>query len=143
METKVCTKCKQNKPLSEYTKRSDRNNKYMTACKNCRSLIAKENRTPRHRLKHSCKSDSLRWHKEQRNTRTKNATLQTDLEWDFFFFKEIHDLRRLRNKITGFSWHVDHIIPLCNSQVCGLHYWKNLRLIPATENWRKNNAFYD
>lgn len=39
------------------------------------------------------------------------------------------------------SWHVDHIVPLNNERVCGLHVHFNLRVIPQRENCQKLNAF--
>lgn len=53
--------------------------------------------------------------------------------------KEAHALRRLRNLITGFEWHVDHVVPLKGKQVSGLHIWSNLAVIPKVENLRKGN----
>jgi len=37
------------------------------------------------------------------------------------------------------GFHVDHIIPLINDKVCGLHVENNLRTIPAEENISKGN----
>ena len=53
--------------------------------------------------------------------------------------KEAHSLRRLRNLVTGFEWHVDHVVPLKGKQVSGLHIWSNLAVIPKVDNLRKGN----
>jgi len=41
----------------------------------------------------------------------------------------------------GFSWHVDHIIPLQGKTVSGFHTPQNLRVIPGVDNLRKNNRY--
>lgn len=52
---------------------------------------------------------------------------------------EAHDLRKLRNKLTNIEWHVDHILPLKGKNICGLHIWNNLQVIPKIENLKKGN----
>ena len=59
-----------------------------------------------------------------------------------FFIKEIYDLAKLRTKIMGFPWHVDHIVPINSPVVCGLHWEKNLQVIPAIQNVKKSNKHW-
>ena len=58
-----------------------------------------------------------------------------------FFIAEAYRLAALRTKLFGFSWHVDHIVPLQHPLVCGLHVESNLNVIPASENQKKHNRF--
>lgn len=48
--------------------------------------------------------------------------------------------KELRNK-TGLQFHVDHVIPLQNANVCGLHTHHNLRVVTAGANLSKHNKF--
>ena len=44
---------------------------------------------------------------------------------------------------TGIDHEVDHIVPLVNPNVCGLHIATNMRVISGAENSRKGNKFYE
>lgn len=76
-----------------------------------------------------------------RNTRARVARkLQATPAWaNKFFIDEAYALAKLREKVCGGKWHVDHIVPLRSKLVCGLHTEHNLQVIPAMDNWQKNN----
>ena len=58
-----------------------------------------------------------------------------------WLIKEAYELAQLRTKQFGFSWHVDHIVPIQGELVSGLHVIENLQVIPAIENIKKKNKF--
>lgn len=62
-------------------------------------------------------------------------------ELDDFIIKEAHHLAKERESMTGFKWHVDHIIPLNGKKVSGLHTYLNIQVIPASTNVQKHNKF--
>ena len=43
---------------------------------------------------------------------------------------------------TGVKHQVDHIVPIRSKLVCGLHCENNLRVIPASDNNKKNNRIW-
>lgn len=60
-------------------------------------------------------------------------------EFDELVVNESNDLAKLRTQVTGFAWHVDHMIPLCSKTASGLHCGLNLQVIPASLNsWKLN-----
>ena len=55
------------------------------------------------------------------------------------FYKLARDMTRE----TGVKHCVDHIVPLKNKIVCGLHVPANLQVITVSENARKGNSFVE
>jgi len=80
----------------------------------------------------------------QSNTRKRTANkLQATPGWaNPFFMREAFALAKLRARIAGGSWHVDHIVPLRSKIVCGLHCEQNLAVIPEKDNRAKNNRYW-
>jgi hypothetical protein len=66
----------------------------------------------------------------------KPTWLSEDDEW---MIAQAYELAALRTKLFGFSWHVDHVIPLNGKKVSGLHVPTNLQVIPWRDNLRKGN----
>ena len=73
------------------------------------------------------------------------ALLQRTPSWltedDFWIIEEAYKLAALRTQMLGFSWHVDHIIPLQGKHVSGLHVPTNIQVIPGSDNVRKHNSY--
>jgi 5-methylcytosine-specific restriction endonuclease McrA len=55
--------------------------------------------------------------------------------------KQHYDEADYISRLTGIDHEVDHIVPLRNSAVCGLHVPWNLQILTAADNRSKSNLF--
>ena len=116
-----------------------------------RDAIIVKQREYYYKYKEVYKANRQKWvannrHKVRENIRRRDAAkLQRTPKWltsdDIWLMKEIYDLAVKREKMTGFAWHVDHIIPLQGKKVSGLHVPNNLQVIPGRDNISKGNRY--
>ena len=62
-------------------------------------------------------------------------------EDDHWMLAEAYDLARLRTKVVGIKFEVDHIVPLRGRKVRGMHVPWNLQVVPHKTNRTKSNKF--
>ena len=102
----------------------------------------KEKRLLAERIRRA-KDPSIRIRWQQKRRATKKQAIPTWYgEIDIFVVAEAARLACLRKIATGFAWHVDHIVPLVHSAVCGLHTASNIAVIPAAINTSKQNRYW-
>lgn len=65
---------------------------------------------------------------------TKKQRTVTDDGLTMVVLREAHALTKLREKIVGGKWDVDHIEPLLGQMVSGLHVASNFAVVPRTLN---------
>jgi hypothetical protein len=103
----------------------------------------------RQRNRDECNARIAEWKKRNPHKIThyfhkrRAAELQATPAWaDFDAIEAVYAEAQRIQAQTGVPQHVDHIVPLLSKLVCGLHCEANLRVIPASENNRKNNRHW-
>lgn len=84
-------------------------------------------------------------HKATAKTQRRNAQkLKAMPSWaDKKEIDRIYFIARRVSEVTGILHHVDHIVPLRNTNVCGLHIHQNLRVVAFDVNCSKSNKYGD
>lgn len=128
---KYCTGCETLISLSEFGKDSRTSIGYRSKCKKC---LAKENSEY-----YKTNKPSYRRRDSIRRASMKRAVPSWYSELDDFVLEEMYEICTLRGEKLGFSYEIDHIIPLQSNIVCGLHWHKNWQILTRTENRSKSN----
>lgn len=122
IEHQYCSMCKEIKSYSEYNKGSSLAGLQFT-CKNCDTEYQKD-RYQNHKAEFKAKNIEYTLHRKQATPK-----------WA--------DISKMNNmyKACKIGNHMDHIVPLNNPFVCGLHNEFNLQEISSYENQSKGNKF--
>lgn len=79
----------------------------------------------------------------EKGARRRASSIQATPPWVDEIHKErlrsIYKTCRNVSRSSGKPHHVDHIVPLKGENICGLHVWWNLRIVPAEINLSKGN----
>jgi hypothetical protein len=159
---KICKTCLVEKPVSDFYKQSTRGGYGVRGtcklCDNAKKKVYREllgdqllerKRQEYQRNNQSRLTQKRKYRQENKGkinalvAARKKIVRQRTPKWltddDKWIIKEAYELAALRTKMFGFSWHVDHVIPLQGEKVSGLHIPNNLQVIPGVENIRKKN----
>lgn len=155
---KQCCECKEIKSLNEFSKQKACPDGLAYYCKACLSIRRKQS-YGRHRERRL--QDTRNWRENNREYmlayykayREANKPRRAAQQNKRRLQQEAASIRiddsillayqacDLLNQVTG-EWHeVDHIIPLINENVCGLHVSENLQILTREDNRRKGNKF--
>lgn len=157
---KTCFKCGETKELTMFHKHKGMKDGHLNKCSPCvvkdtadwrKANPGKRNEAERNKSREKGIVSRDEWLKNVRqNAKGRKVVsleyahkrrLQTERyvpsELDELVFKEAVDVRDRRKELTGFDWHIDHIVPINSKAACGLHNAFNLQVVPAKWNVRK------
>ena len=159
---KTCIRCGETKPIEAFHKHKGMKDGHLNKCKTCvfecvtewreKNPDARKKEHARKRQREGGrtraeyvaerfanpigrKASSLKYAHKRR--RLEENMFKSEI--DELVFHEAADLCQRREKVTGFKWHIDHIVPMMHKDACGLSSAANLQVVPATWNVRKNN----
>lgn len=152
---KICGKCNLDKPLEEFAKKKSGRLGVSWECKVCKreagSKYYQDNKeqVSAYRVTTNEKERQKKWRQANqhvKNYHTAAYRAQEKLATPKWLSKEqLLEIRALYkeakrlSKDTGIQHHVDHIMPLNNENLSGLHVPWNLQILTARDNITKSN----
>ena len=142
LTTKKCSCCNKVKKVEEFYKHGIRYRKqrYRPRCIKCHKNNLDRDKKRQIQREHYRKNKEYYF---KRNLNNKKRYKKAQPIWaNIYEIRKIYaTMRKLNAKVGENLYEVDHIIPLCNDIVCGLHVANNLQIITSVENKIKSNIF--
>lgn len=161
---KMCNKCKVEKSELDFHKDKSNSTGLYSSCKSCKSNYVvlryrsnpekyRQDRKDRYAANPEKEREqsmlrSRVWRKENPAHRNalkaayKASKLKATPSWaDAKEVLKFYETATALGMHTGEWYHVDHIVPLRNTFVCGLHNEFNLQILTAKANMKKHNTF--
>lgn len=166
---KCCNRCQETKPFDAFYKKKGSKDGLFWWCRDCHRAYVKgkyhqlaksenyrEAERARIRAYHTANPEKVKaWNRQyasankpKLNAKSKAYVLSRERRtpsWltteDLWVLEEAYELAAKRTQLFGFSWQVDHIIPLHGTLVSGLHVPQNVQVIPAVVNKSKSNRY--
>lgn len=138
---KPCVTCKEVKKLEFFSKCKGMLDGHGSTCKSCQAAEASRRRAldPEGYLEKMRERNIKDRSKSRMVQETRKAALQHPQWSDKHQISSVFAEAEYMTKLTGQPYAVDHIWPLKNPTVCGLHVACNLRVIPKRLNSKKLN----
>jgi hypothetical protein len=126
--------------IKEYNARYRKINKDITLKNNLKFKKLNPNYDKEYRKKNP---EKLSYRLAKRRALQLNATPKWLTESDKEKIKNIYKEAKILELQDGIKRNVDHIIPLVNKNICGLHVPWNLQILTSEENKRKSNKIIE
>lgn len=161
MSTKVCTKCREEKPFSDFYKHKGGKFDLRAQCIPCRNSVAVqwEKKNPEAAKSRRSKAEKSESTQEYRRGyrklnrayfRAKCAEYNASKKCATPTWLTVEQRRQIEEVylhakdctlVSGEQYDVDHIVPLQGKGVCGLHVPWNLQVLPSDINRSKSNKY--
>lgn len=136
LDLKKCTKCNQVLDISEFSLDNSKYNRLHCICKYCDSKKASMYRENNADIRREYSKEHYLNNKKyyiHKNAIRRARKIQATPLW-----ANLEKIKEIYAKCPE-GYHVDHILPLKSTWVCGLHVEHNLQYLLASENLQKSN----